>query len=73
LGALRARRSPARLHVYEASRVTRPPALAQVVLTPHLGRPWRLREQMAHVVVDNIQAVLKGERPPNLHNPEVYA
>ena len=48
-------------------------SLAQAVLTPHLGSAvGELREQMAHVVVDNIQAVLKGERPPNLHNPEVY-
>lgn len=47
--------------------------LTQVVLTPHLGSAeGELREQMAHVVVDNIQAVFKGERPPNLHNPEVY-
>ncbi len=48
-------------------------AMRQVVLTPHLGTADReLREQMAHIVVDNIQAVLKGERPPNLFNPEVY-
>ncbi|HSN14726.1 MAG TPA: D-glycerate dehydrogenase [Anaeromyxobacteraceae bacterium] len=48
--------------------------LPQVVLTPHLGSAvGELRERMAQAVVDNIQAVLRGERPPNLHNPEVYA
>jgi glyoxylate reductase len=48
-------------------------ALNQVVLTPHLGSAvGELRERMAHVVVDNIQAVIRGERPPNLYNPEIY-
>jgi len=28
---------------------------------------------MAHVVVDNIAAVVEGRRPPNCWNPEVYA
>jgi hypothetical protein len=27
---------------------------------------------MAHVVVDNILAVLEGRRPPNCYNPEIY-
>ncbi len=48
-------------------------SLSQVVLTPHLGSAvGELREQMAHIVVDNILAIIKGERPPNLYNPEVY-
>ena len=39
--------------------------MPQAVLTPHLGSAvGELREQMAHVVVDNIQAVIRGERPP---------
>jgi glyoxylate reductase len=47
--------------------------LHRAVLSPHLGScVAELREQMAHIVVDNIQAVIKGERPPNLYNPEVY-
>ncbi len=47
--------------------------LSQVVLTPHLGSAeGELRERMAHIVVDNIQAVIAGKRPPNLFNPEVY-
>lgn len=47
--------------------------LPHVVLTPHLGSAvGELRERMAHIVVDNILAVITGERPPNLYNPEVY-
>jgi glyoxylate reductase len=49
-------------------------ALDRVVLTPHLGSAvGELRESMAHIVVDNILAVIQGERPPNLYNPEVFA
>lgn len=74
--ALRARRiAGAGLDVYEEEPRVNPGllSLAQVVLTPHLGSAvGELREQMAHVVVDNLQAVLSGKRPPNLHNPEVY-
>ena len=48
--------------------------LRNVVLLPHLGSAvFELRERMAHVVVDNIEAFLQGRRPPNLHNPEIYA
>ena len=64
------------LDVYEDEPHVTPALLAmnQVVLTPHLGSAVReLREQMAHVVVDNILAVLAGERPPNCCNPEIYA
>jgi glyoxylate reductase len=43
------------------------------VLTPHLGSAVaELRESMAHIVVDNIAAVLQGRRPPNCWNPEIY-
>jgi glyoxylate reductase len=49
-------------------------ALSNVVLTPHLGSAVaELREAMAHVVVDNIVAVLEGRQPPNCWNPEIYA
>jgi glyoxylate reductase len=75
--ALRARRiAGAGLDVFEEEPRVQPGLipLTQAVLTPHLGSAvGELREQMAHVVVDNIQAVTKGERPPNLHNPEIYA
>ena len=48
-------------------------ALERAVLTPHLGSAvGELREQMAHIVADNLLAIIKGERPPNLYNPEVY-
>jgi glyoxylate reductase len=47
--------------------------MTNVVLTPHLGSAVReLREAMAHIVVDNILAVLGGRRPPNCWNPEIY-
>ena len=50
------------------------PRIANVVLTPHLGSAvLELREGMAHVVVDNVIAVIEGRRPPNLINPEVFA
>ncbi len=65
----------AALDVFEEEPKVHPGLLSldRVVLTPHLGSAVReLREQMAHIVVDNILAVIKGERPPNLYNPEMY-
>ena len=48
-------------------------ALPNVVLTPHIGSAEiELRARMAHVVVDNILAVMDGRRPPNCVNPEIY-
>jgi glyoxylate reductase len=48
--------------------------MSNVVLTPHLGSAVaELRETMAHVVVDNIVAVLEGRMPPNCWNTEIYA
>jgi len=76
-GALTAGRiAGAALDVYENEPRVHPDLLPlhQVVLVPHLGSAvFELRERMAHVVVDNIQAVIEGRRPPNLYNPEVYA
>jgi glyoxylate reductase len=47
--------------------------LPNVVLTPHIGSAvGELREAMAHVVVDNVEAFLAGRRPPNCVNPEVF-
>ena len=46
--------------------------LPNVVLAPHLGSAVvELREEMAHVVIDNIMAILEGRLPPNCLNPEV--
>jgi glyoxylate reductase len=52
-----------------------PPALLKmknVVLTPHLGSAvMDVREQMANIVVDNIQALIDGQMPPNCVNLQV--
>lgn len=64
----------AALDVYEHEPYPEPRLLAlpNVVLTPHVGSAEvRLREQMAHVVVDNLVAIMEGRRPPNCVNAEV--
>jgi len=49
-------------------------SMPNVVLTPHLGSAVReLRESMAHIVVENILAVLDGKQPPNCWNATIYA
>ncbi len=52
-----------------------PPALRamkNVVLTPHLGSAvMELRDVMANIVVDNIQALVDGRAPENCINPQV--
>ena len=46
--------------------------MKNVVLDPHLGSATvEVREQMANIVVDNIEALLAGRRPPNCVNPQV--
>ena len=54
-----------------------PPALRtmkNVVLTPHLGSAvTEIRDRMANIVVDNIQALIDGRMPPNCVNPQVLA
>ena len=46
--------------------------MKNVVLNPHLGSATvEVREEMANIVVDNIEALLKGETPPGCVNPEV--
>jgi len=46
--------------------------MKNVVLNPHLGSATvEVREQMANIVVDNIEALLAGRRPPNCVNPQV--
>jgi glyoxylate reductase len=52
-----------------------PPALramTNVALTPHLGSAvMEVRDLMANVVVDNIQALIDDRTPPNCVNPQV--
>jgi len=46
--------------------------LKNVVLNPHLGSATvEVREKMASIVVDNIEALLNGRVPPNCVNPQV--
>jgi glyoxylate reductase len=77
VGALTERRiAGAGLDVYEREPQVEQALLTMtnVVLTPHLGSAVaELRESMAHMVVDNIVAVIEGRRPPNCWNPEIYA
>lgn len=48
-------------------------AMSNVVCTPHMGSAvHELREAMANVVVDNILALLQGQRPPNCWNADIY-
>jgi glyoxylate reductase len=63
------------LDVYE-----REPAMAQglaecpnTVLLPHLGSATHAtRAAMSRIAAENVVAVLKGQRPPNLVNPEAW-
>jgi glyoxylate reductase len=44
-----------------------------VILTPHMGSATHeAREKMALATVDNLRAMIAGERPPGVVNPEVY-
>jgi glyoxylate reductase len=46
--------------------------MKNAVLGPHLGSATtEVREEMANIVVDNIEALLAGRTPPNCVNPEV--
>jgi glyoxylate reductase len=74
--ALRAGRiAGAGLDVYE-----REPRMAEglagcgnAVLLPHLGSATRAtRAAMARIAAQNVAAVLRGQRPPNLVNPEAW-
>jgi lactate dehydrogenase-like 2-hydroxyacid dehydrogenase len=63
------------LDVFEAEpRVT--PELLQMdntVLVPHIGSATdETREAMTMRAVNNILAVIRGEVPPNILNPDIY-
>jgi glyoxylate reductase len=65
----------AALDVYEEEPLVEPTllGLTNVVLTPHIGSAGRdTRVRIAHVVVDNVVAVVEGRRPPNLYNVQVW-
>jgi glyoxylate reductase len=48
-------------------------ALPNVILAPHNGgATWDVRGEMTKSVARNIVAMIRGERPPGLCNPEVY-
>ena len=66
----------AALDVFEHEPLVEPRlrTLANVVLTPHIGSAaLDTRIRIADIVADNVLAVIRGERPPNLYNPEIYA
>jgi glyoxylate reductase len=43
-----------------------------VILTPHIGSATHeARDRMALAAVENLKAMIAGERPPNIVNPEV--
>jgi lactate dehydrogenase-like 2-hydroxyacid dehydrogenase len=47
--------------------------LPNVILTPHIGSATvEAREAMSLAVVDNLRAMIRGERPPGVVNAEVY-
>lgn len=61
------------VYEYEPAIDARLAALANVVLTPHVGSAvGELREAMANIAVDNILAELAGTPAPNCWNREVY-
>jgi glyoxylate reductase len=45
-----------------------------VILTPHIGSAtWESRDHMAMLAAENMIAMINGETPPNLLNPEALA
>ena len=47
--------------------------MENVVLAPHIASAsHETRLKMCMMAADNLLAVLKGQRPPNLVNPEVW-
>jgi len=48
-------------------------SMGNVVIVPHIGSATlATREKMSLVAVSNILAVIRGEIPPNILNPEIY-
>lgn len=64
------------LDVFEEEPKVHPQLLQMenVVLLPHIGSATRAtREKMSLAAVNNILAVLRGEIPPHILNPEIYS
>ena len=64
------------LDVFEEEPKVHPDLLRMdnVVMTPHIGSAVRdVREEIAVIVANNILAVMRGERPSHVYNPEIYA
>lgn len=64
------------LDVFEEEPKVHPQLLQMenVVVLPHIGSATRAtREKMSLVAVNNILAVLRGEVPPHILNPEIYS
>lgn len=63
------------LDVYENEPRVHPELLklSNVILLPHVGSATRkTRIRMASLAAKNLAAMVKGQRPPNLVNPEIY-
>ncbi len=63
------------LDVFEAEPKVTPELLEMenTLLVPHVGSATdETREKMALVAVNNLLAVIRGEVPPNILNPEIY-
>ena len=72
---LEKRLAGAGLDVYEREPEIEPElmSLPNVVLLPHIGSASvETRTKMAITAAENVLAAIRGERPPNLVNPEVY-
>ena len=47
--------------------------LDNVILTPHIGSAtWESRREMSRLAAVNLIAMINGQRPPNIFNPEIY-
>jgi glyoxylate reductase len=82
LAALRERRiAGAGLDVYWTEPPVGEPAppeelfkMDNVILTPHIGSAtWESRHEMARMAAENLVAMINGELPPNLLNPDALS
>jgi glyoxylate reductase len=47
--------------------------LENLIITPHIASAsFQTREKMAVMAANNLLAAIKGQRPPNIVNPEIY-